>query len=318
MDDSSTDSEHDADARLSSRPFEVSRTVLIVGSSGAGKSTLFNMLYNNDCSPDSCVSPSKVDQTAAPVTNFNQVFYHPIRRVCFVDTVGLGDPNLTDIQIAQQCRYVTQELGGVNLIIFVVRMDSRLSAADRLNIYLLDSIFPAGWQSSHGVLVLTHWNGESGHEIADLNAWVGNDANTREFVGRFGTKVVANNGLRRGAMLQSRLNCVDVLRNRIDSNTIRIHPVPTSFVELVRSLLRAFRELFAVSGKVQISEDEIRDVSPSGCFCGDCPICFSEVGLAELAQLVPCDHCFHSSCIRLVEHYCPLCRQAIEAVYVPV
>eukprot|EP00736_Rhodelphis_marinus_P007834 Rmarinus@m.10795 len=292
----------------------VNKSILVIGPTGVGKSTLINMLYNCSFAAEDCMRPAAVGGTAAAVTQKNQGYYERSRGWFLLDTVGVGDPDLTTDEIIGQCRYLLQQTDGVHVILFVMRLDSRLTREHRVNLELMKNMFPDGWQKSNGVLILTHFQGEIGEEENEVTAWIANDEEVQAFVNAFKKVIVVNTSIHRRVALEgSRERCLFELITSIQGNKCRIRPKATNFFEFITTVLKRFSEMFWKGVYVPVAAFNAIRASP--CICGQCASCGKDVDILQFSYLDPCFHVFHKECLNWCDH-CPVCNMRIRVEYV--
>lgn len=281
----------------------------MIGETGVGKSTLANIIYNEGFSEDHCTKPFKVGSTAASVTRASSMQYNSVTKNCVIDTVGVGDPVLDEQDILGNVRSLVRNTAqGVNAVVVVMRM-ARVPHAARANMYVLEKLFAPRDLRSHGVLVLTHWEGEIGDEDGDLTRWIGEDQEIKEMVSRFDKVILTNNQLRgKGADPDCREKCAKELLDFICGTTFKVKARPVNLTELVVDLFRKFGAfMWRRTLKVK---DFMHKCGESGVptFCGECPACYEDIKMEDSAHL-PCNHSFHVECLRH-QARCPICREA--------
>eukprot|EP00435_Cladocopium_sp_Y103_P027020 s1203_g6.t1 len=277
---------------------------MVIGETGVGKSTVANMIYNKDFSTDLCKYPFKTGNTAASVTKASTMQYHSIFKSFVLDTVGVGDPQLADEEILGNVRNLVRNASkGVNAVVVVMKM-ARVPQATRANMYVLERLFAARDLLSHGVLVLTHWDGEVGEEKQSLKDWIGRDKEIKDMVRRFGKVILTNNQLTgRGAYPECREKCLKELLHFIDEKTEKIRARPVDFLEIFNDLIAHFvgtlwKRTLSVKDLVIGSERSIP------VFSGECAVCHEQIEMHECAHL-PCNHSFHCDCLSS-QSLCPL------------
>lgn len=110
-------------------------------------STLLNMLYNNDFSLSGMTGPAQTAYSSLPVTQVSSFYFAPSQGNMYCDTVGLGDPNLTNAQIISNLKRILQEAAnGIHCVIVMVKWQ-RLTALDRENIFAINEMFDSRWKS---------------------------------------------------------------------------------------------------------------------------------------------------------------------------
>lgn len=289
---------------------KIDKIVMVIGESGVGKSTIINMLYNQDTTESCCQGPARTGSTANSVTKHSTLHINMQRRWCFVDTVGVGDPELGTDEILGAIRAMLAQLSrGVDAVVLVMKME-RVPMASRANIHVLQSIFRDGDIKTNGVLVLTHWDGELGEEAEDLRAWLQGDDAMNAVVDSFGKVILTNNKIgRRGAYPECRRECLLKLSEVIGANRPRIYARPVNVKDILIDLLAKFAG-FWVRGAASLHKLFRSDEDALPTFCGECAVCHEPVELSAVCKL-PCDHTFHMSCISSSAS-CPTCRHAFD------
>ena len=143
--------------------------------------------------------------------------------------------------------------------------------------HVLNQLFRSEDLQSHGVLVLTHWDGEIGEEEESLTQWIGNDPEIKHMVGLFARVILTNNQLSGRGAYQCRAKCL-------------------------RELLVLWQRTLSVKDFVIRSGESSVPV-----FAGECAVCTEQIEMYECAHL-PCNHSFHNECLSS-QSACPLCRQ---------
>jgi len=131
-------------------------------------------------------------------------------------------------------------------------------------------------------------------------------------------------------LLHYAIRCVIAYGQQALENAVVLERVTASVViqNAINSLIDSVRE--HGDGTVQgtrLTEEEVQNLplrfpgssdkelctNPSS---EDCAVCLNPVGARELHRVLPCDHCFHASCIDrwLLDSSgtCPVCRRAIK------
>lgn len=224
-----------------------------------------------------------------------------------MDTVGVGDPDLTRQQIMGNIRNLIKDTSrGVHSVVVVMRM-GRASNATRANAHVLSQLFFDRDVKTHGVLVLTHWEGELGNQEKDLEDWLKNDAEMMEYCENFSQVILTNNQLRgRGAYPECRKACLDALLTHVERMPGKIKARPVTVREVLESLIQKFSE------KLWGSAVSLKDVL-IGCqdeelptYCGECAVCLQQMDIHEACKL-QCHHTFHNGCAAGLAS-CPMCR----------
>ena len=121
---------------------------------------------------------------------------------------------------------------------------ARVPEASRANIYVLEKLFSARHLKSHGILVLTHWDGDIGEEEESLSHWMAGDQDIKDMIGRFAKVILTNNKpTGRGAYPESRKKCLEELVDFINQKSWKIQLRPVNTLELVVDLLRTFGDI---------------------------------------------------------------------------
>ena len=289
------------------RDLPVDRFMLVIGETGVGKSTLVNMLYNNDCSVHCCTHPQPTGNTARAVTQVSIMLFDWVRSWAIIDTVGVGDPNLSEDTILRNIRGLIKDTSkGVHAVVVVMRM-ARLSNASRANGEVLRHLFHHEDIKTHGLLVLTHWDGDLGNEDRDLAAWLAEDKEMKSYVESFARVILTNNQLQgRGAYPECRQNCLQMISEHLGGSSTKIKARPVTAFEIFWSIIEKFGEKLwrsTVSLKTMMMGCEGEEVPT---YCGLCSICLENMEIRHACKLV-CNHSFHHACVVDLAH-CPECR----------
>ena len=285
----------------------IDKIVLVIGETGVGKSTLVNMLHNNDSSVHCCTHPQPTGNTASAVTQQVSMLFDFARSWAIIDTVGVGDPNLSETKILTNIRGLIKDTSkGVHAVVVVMRM-ARLSNASRANGEVLRHLFHHQDIKTHGVLVLTHWDGDLGNEEGDLAAWLADDLEMQDYVESFAKVILTNNQLQgRGAYPECRQNCLRMISEHICASSTKIKARPVTPWEIVASIIEKFGERVwrsTVSLTTMMMGCEAEEVPT---YCGLCSICLENMEIRSACKLV-CNHSFHHACVVSLAR-CPECR----------
>jgi len=198
------------------------------------------MLYNQDWTEACCKSPCHTGAGAAFVAKASALQINLANQWCFVDTVGIGDPEMSKQQLIGSIRNLIRNTAqGVHCIVMVMKME-RVPVASRANLVLLKHLFKAEDLKMQGVLVLTHWEGDIGDEQEDLEEWIRSDDTIQDVVASFAKVVLTNNQLsRRGAYPECRKRCLNELTEFIVSQKYRVNAMPTGW-EVTVDMFREF------------------------------------------------------------------------------
>ena len=292
-----------------SRELPVEKIVLVIGETGVGKSTIVNMLYNRDPSVDCCKYPQPTGSTSSAVTRFSTMQFDFVRKWALLDTIGVGDPNLSQQQILGSIRNLIKNTSkGVHSVVVVMKM-GRASHASRANAHVLSYLFSPRNIKTHGVLVLTHWEGDLGNEDRDLADWHARDPEMQKYCRQFSKVILTNNQLQgRGAYPECRQKCLEQLCSHVTSMEGKIKARPVTPREIFVSLLEKFGDLLwgsAVSLTSMVLGCQDEEVPT---YCGECAVCLQNMEIRQACKLV-CHHSFHNDCIRNLAT-CPVCRAA--------
>lgn len=299
------------------------RNVIVIGSTGVGKSTIINMLINQSSDKKSCLQPAKVGNTAAAVTRETSFYPSVKAQSTFVDTIGFGDPQMSDHEIACRTReFLDQGEIGIDAVVVVVKM-GRLSKGDRLNLDIFNELFDRCW-TKQSVLVITHYEGETDKEqqLKELEMWCGNDKVIRRFVDSFSKVIITDNDLGRNeeSTRPLRKACLDEIQSSILAWEGKFGTNPyASLVNLRHIIQSSFKTIFFPA---VLSIDLLKGVFNSIIrkpYCiGQCSICHKPIEIAKFIQ-TECNHSFHSECImerlKVKEKTCPFCNTPIGVVY---
>ena len=98
-------------------------------------------------------------------------------RSVFIDTIGLGDPELSDEQIVFRTReFINNCIKGIMLSWL-----GRLSKNDRLHLDFFEKLFDDRWRKQ-SVLVLTYYDGDMDQQKEALVKWCGEEEYIKKFV----------------------------------------------------------------------------------------------------------------------------------------
>lgn len=100
------------------------------------------MLLNDSSAASEMKAPCPVGGTSMSVTKKATWYFK--NSVCYADTVGFGDPNTPDVQLASDLKaFINRAQAGVHCIIITLRY-GRLSKEERLNLDLIRKMFEDG------------------------------------------------------------------------------------------------------------------------------------------------------------------------------
>lgn len=304
-------------------PIDLNKVVIVVGGTGTGKSTIINMLYNGDVSKDCCKKPCTVNYTRDSVTKKPQWIFNCKEGLVTGDTVGFGDPSMSDVQVARELKkFIAILRNGVHGIILVTKF-GRMTKEEQSTIKALIGIFGKRCYQ-HMILVVTHYDGEDCEDYATkqriINTWVGNDSYMKDFLKNIEDRVIftdnnVNVDRYEAASRSLRQQCLDNLmlfiRFRCDELLRSTMPPRLMWERILIPLLSGIR---LRSGEI-ISEYESSTIK-----IGECSICMDEIDLSTLA-FTECHHYFHKSCIEqsivATDAACPECRQHIAVICTP-
>merc|ERR1712176_248703 len=162
----------------------------------------------------------------------------------------------------------------------------RVPASSRANVDLLKQLFYEEDLASHGVLVLTHWDGELGDEAQDLRTWEGSDEEIHSITRSFSKIVLTNNQLKgRGTYPESRQECLRQLTASISENLQPVQSRPVNAVDVLNYLLKKYLSFLwknpLTTGLAYLTQDG-ESVLPT--FCGECSICMQSISLVEVCK----------------------------------
>lgn len=291
------------------------KLVMVMGESGVGKSTIINMMYNQNVSDECCKGPCSTGSTANSVTKASALHFDMAHRVAFLDTVGIGDPEMTTSQIVGSIRGMLKQLNeGVHVVMVVMKM-GRVTAATRANLELLRELFSTGDLKSSGVLVLTHWDGEIGEEEKDLLSWLKGDDDMKALVEVFSKVILTNNNVsRRGGYPECRRKCLTEINEVIIHNETPIYAKPTDLREMVERIIRKFAEVLwhRIPSFQTLAFMGLKAEDPIKTYVGECPVCYEQIEFEDCLVL-PCHHTFHRTC-QEAEKPCALCREKFDPI----
>ena len=191
-------------------------------------------------------------------------------------------------------------------VVVVMKM-GRASHASRANAHVLSYLFSSRAVKTHGVLVLTHWEGDLGNEDRDLADWNARDPEMQKYCRQFSKVILTNNQLQgRGAYPECRQKCLEQLCSHVASMEGKIKARPVTPREIFVSLLEKFGDLLwgsAVSLKSMVLGCQDEEVPT---YCGECAVCLQNMEIRQACKLV-CHHSFHNHCIGNLAT-CPVCR----------
>lgn len=111
------------------------RSVVVVGVTGCGKSTICNKIFREECFT---VAQGFQTVTASVECKGRQVeIQGETIDLTIVDTVGLSDAHGRSLDSMKELKEKIKEIGGINLILFVIRY-SRLTDAEARALKLID------------------------------------------------------------------------------------------------------------------------------------------------------------------------------------
>eukprot|EP00047_Mylnosiga_fluctuans_P007458 m.253487 g.253487 ORF g.253487 m.253487 type:complete len:348 (+) comp18391_c0_seq1:265-1308(+) len=309
------------------------RGVLIVGATGTGKSTIVNMLFNNDISRESCQSPNQIDNTSQAVTKSMSwtITMEPGRQWLLWDTVGLGDPHMSDYSVITELRSLFTTIrggGGVTCVIIVAKFN-RVSREERANIRALIDLFDKYAFKEQSILLLTNYDGDDvikadgtvdeAKKQSILQKWTRNDEEMQAIIGEFKQVILTDNSLGRSeAILRPmRKACLDQCNDAIARWHTSLSPKPVSFLDLLRNFLACYfgwlrpkdgpERIKALMSYLQSAETVV--------LSGSCSICMDRISIRQIVWLNPCGHAFHRACITQGlrgRFTCPLCRRQVN------
>ena len=324
---------------MANRKFDVKRInpekiILAVGNTGTGKSTIINMLYNNAFAKNDLEGPSTIAGTADSVTKETEWYFNGKDEKLFGDTIGLGDPNQSNLEIAGSIKkFLRMSKGGVHCIIIVLKF-GRLSQEERTNLLLVSKTFAPNWCDSC-IIVATHYEGEVNNQgILDeeiqkreIDKWIGQDKEIIDFVNKIGRRVVLTDtslGRFEENNRPLRKQCLEKLNAFIGTCAVPVGPSQNDFIEILRCILEQYFAFYRMrNAKKRIQEVFSYLSTQTNIFVssGECSVCLEVINLSELSQS-ECNHTFHSKCIDLAltskEDRCPNCRAPITTLFTPV
>ena len=312
---------------------DLKKIVIAVGTTGTGKSTIINMLYNNAVAENDLVGPCKIGATADSVTKGSKWSFNAKDFTLYGDTVGLSDPEQSNLEIGMGIRrFLHAAKGGVNTIIIVLKY-GRLSKEERTNLEIISQIFDESW-SDNCVMVATHYegkvnsHGEIDEEIQEreIEKWIGNDEEIKKFVEKIGGRVILTDtslGRFEEANRPLRRQTLGKLQRVIDTCDHVVGPSPVSYLEIIRSILEKYFGFYRVVKAKERISDIIQYLSMEGVedvMAGECSICLKGIAFTEMAQ-TGCNHVYHHHCIEKAIGTrggpCPMCRTPVITVFSP-
>lgn len=302
----------------------VNKIVIVVGTTGTGKSTIINMLYNNDFNKKACEEPCAVGATACAVTKKPEWHFNSGDGKVYGDTVGLGDPSRSDLEIAQGIKnFIKLFSHGVHCIIIVAKF-GRFSKQEHCNLKIISQIFDSPWISSC-IMVLTHYDLDTDEESQqrEIDKWRGDDQVINGFIRMIGKRniILTDNSLGRYEVNNRplRQQCLAKLNEFIDSRNTLVR-IPLDLTEIWRMIVEM---VFPTPGKNATGAlfERVNTVfgylKSNTVKTGMCPICLDVVELSNMAQ-TDCHHIFHLGCaataIKNRGDPCPICRRSVHEI----
>jgi len=296
----------------------IKKRVILIGGTGTGKSTLLNMLFNDDFSKSSCITPAMIGNTSMSVTHQTQCHINTKSGYLIYDTVGLGDPDLEDDQIVQQLRSFLRAVGiGIDLIIVVARY-GRASKEARMNFELINEVFEKKWKEN-AILVLTHYE-EEGTEAENLEKWMKSDPFITKSVEGFKKIILTNNsiGNLEQYTIESRKKCLENIQNCISSSKGSVFPIPLGFLEVLERIVMRYFSIYRrkVMALGSIAK-RLAGLTDCRMTCGNCSICKNSIHLESLLT-TNCNHVYHINCWNNQQQKvaCLVCGCPITQIYI--
>jgi hypothetical protein len=237
------------------------------------------------------------------------------------DTIGLSDPDVSDLEIAQGIKGFMKTFNhGVHCIIIVAKF-GRFTKEERGNLKMISTLFDKRWVRS-SIMVLTHYEGDTDEESQQnaIHNWLGEDKEINEFASMIGKRIIlADNSLGRHEALNRpfRQQCLSKLNMFIDSCDIVVGPAPTDFIGVLKVILEYYFAGYASSNAAGRVDNVVRYLQSITVETGTCSICLEDMKLSNMAK-TECHHIFHLDCvIKAVKNKrdaCPVCRQPVNEI----
>jgi len=299
----------------------INRQCIVLGSTGVGKSTIINMLINNSYDKDSCLTPALTGSTVSSVTKEVKYYLNLPMKRAFIDTIGLGDPELKNNDIISMTSdFLQKTKSGVNVVIVVARF-GRWSKEERANMGMLYEILDSKWEEQ-SVLILTNYTKEFADKETELKNWINGDQEVTEMLKKFKNILITDNDIGRNELtsrpfrekLLSDLNTIILLHESV------VPQKSSSWFDIIRKILGLFYSAYKKQQVLLSSLADAMKTTKVKSGLGECPICLDEIDILNVLQ-TDCKHSYHIKCYQDLSNRsngnitCVLCRKKISNVY---
>jgi len=297
---------------LDRRNSQTPRSVVVIGATRIGKSTIVNQLFHNSVAKEKMtLGPAETKYQAASVTREPQLFWNPSRNYTILDTVGLGDPEMSDFHVVRELLSLLHTFKhGVTAILFVAKYD-RWSAEEKANTELIMSLLPEKDRGEHVALVVTHFpNCAPEQQQTQLRKWAEPTEGLKELVETLPVFCVNNSVIGRQHLQdESSPNAfVQAVTRFIESRESDMRLRPTFFQRAWLAVLDVWHRtrvrLFATP--LDLDLQLMIDVKKSTIVhrkdllarasAGLCAHCL-KVAAVNDAKLLPCKYVVHQKCL---------------------
>lgn len=315
-------------------------TVVVLGATRIGKSTILNELFHNSVDAEVITKgPAEAQHQSDSVTKAAKLHWSPAQQMVLLDTVGLGDPEKTNIEIVREVLSVMNAFkGGVTAVLLVIKFD-RWKAEDEANMQLLLELIPKEGLAQHAAIVFTHFPSKGcTDQAARVDRWAKDCPELQTLLQRIPTYFCVNNCVSGRAILQDEPSRAAFLKSVVAfvssrGSTLQLRPGAwKQFMLYVLDLMgRIWRRLFGKSQSpwevlVGLQVDVLLAARDAGrellksATAGPCSFCQEVVGLHQACYL-SCNHPLHPACFELLQQQqsysaidCPSCGRRHHSV----